>query len=126
MGTQAYLICEEKRTAYDLGKFLGTWAPVDWSETSATAFAGRISDAWLLGADAEVERAYATRLAAVLFRFCVDHAWDVRVVAEDYFIDEAQLDTDAGDLPLPVFRLLGSRWPTTPPFGLGYDLERTT
>lgn len=126
MSTGAFLICDTKRTAYMLGKFLGTWAPVDWTETDEATFRARVVDAWLCdrpGARRATAQAYATALAAVLFRFCVDHGWAVRIVDEDFFIDEAQLDVNGTDPDMPVFALLGSRWPNDPPLGRGYDLS---
>jgi hypothetical protein len=125
MGTEAYLICDANRTAYDLGKFLGTWTLVDWSLTNRATFAKRILDAWI-GAGCEYEeeqnddgpgsaRAYAARLADELFVFCVAGGWSARVVHEDFFYDDAELI----DAPwarfeatpgLSQYRYCGSRW----------------
>jgi hypothetical protein len=108
-----------------LGKFLGTWAPVDWSQTDRTTFAKRIQDAWI-GAECEHEteqdgsrpggaRAYAARLADVLFAFCEAGAWAVRVVHEDFFFDDAELiETPwvcfTHKSGMPQYRYRGSRW----------------
>lgn len=129
MGIEHYLICEEKRTAFNLGKGFGGF---DVTETDAETFRARMREEWLgederyvadrvrydlenqqralayaktraerarieaqLLTTLESERAYADALAEVVFRFCVEHAWKVRMVHDDFFFDDAKLDSQA-------------------------------
>ncbi len=47
MGSEAVLIAKDAREVYELGKFAGTWLPVDWTRTDFATFEKRIIDAEL-------------------------------------------------------------------------------
>jgi hypothetical protein len=107
VSAEAYLICKADCTAYNLGKFVGTWTFVDWSRCTEAEFQQRIGEAWCGENDenlgitcgdgtslpcdpsttVEAEHAYARDLAHVLYRYCENHDWKVEVVHEDWFFD---------------------------------------
>lgn len=142
MATEAYLVCHERRLAFDCGKFAGMWiTQMDWRRTDEATFAKRVLDVWI-GPDGEYEqehdtvgslvrnqrvmpglaRDYAARLAKVLFRFCSDCDWKVVAVQDDWFFDNA-MESPNKQISANSYQLVGSRWDECQPLGLGYDLD---